>query len=760
MQAWQATVQDDRGNAVPNPVITVYEADGVTEASIFNEAGVALPNPLTGSLDGFVQFFAEPGEYKVDKGDGEVWDIDLGALELTRSLVTASSYSDAVEIAPSLPSAVLTISAVVGGKEVRWIRDVDGVCLGGGWSPAGKATQGHFGGDLQALLNYGGGEVSEDTVVSLLTAPQGAKLDGEAKVLTKASGSNLLDFMAGRHTVTDVEIDMRYDALALGGFPIRLRGNDNFLERITFRNYGSLGGEDGGAAVHLTSTSGLGRPARNLFRDLRIYGSPAADINIGWLAVNTDMSFFESIYSEGHINGIGYAHELKNDARHNVMSNLISNASQGGLVYGQQGGVGPSRNMAHGIVSKRTRRGYFLGACSYNVLCGMMFDAADPIAGGGAIRAVDYANASDKNATFGVLSTGGDVAVQHSSGSYNFTQVASYDEAAFATFTAGVGNVVEVAHTGEKTSILGQYTNAGTMQGASANVIYSPSTGEFFGSRSAFMHWKLGESGATRASPRQFVFENVQHVQMDLLTPGNNGDTVGLIHSTPTVSRQAALTHTKGSSNSGDYWLVRTGGANVLRVYNSALRAELDNSVDLGTSSVRFRDIYAANGTIQTSDAREKSEPLPVDDAVLDAWSDVQLVAFQWLASVTQKGDLARVHHGVIAQQVEAAFAARGLDARRYGLFCVDTWGDQYEPVFRMQDKVELVFVDIGEDGEPLPDGELRTVEVIKQVPVQVGDRLVKAAGERLGIRADQCLFVEASYQRRRMDRLEARLNS
>ena len=78
MQAWQATVQDDRGNAVPNPVLTVYEADGITEASIFNQDGTALPNPLTGSIDGFVQFWAHPGRYKIEGASGggrtEVWD--------------------------------------------------------------------------------------------------------------------------------------------------------------------------------------------------------------------------------------------------------------------------------------------------------------------------------------------------------------------------------------------------------------------------------------------------------------------------------------------------------------------------------------------------------------------------------------------------------------------------------------------------------------------------------------------------------------
>ena len=82
MQAWQATVQDDRGNALPNPVVTVYESDGVTLASIYNEDSSPKGNPFTGSIEGFVQFWAEPGEYKIEGASGagrtEVWTVTIG----------------------------------------------------------------------------------------------------------------------------------------------------------------------------------------------------------------------------------------------------------------------------------------------------------------------------------------------------------------------------------------------------------------------------------------------------------------------------------------------------------------------------------------------------------------------------------------------------------------------------------------------------------------------------------------------------------
>lgn len=85
MEAWQATVQDEAGNVVFNPQITVYESDGVTLASIYNEDGSPKDNPFTGTIEGFAQFWADPGVYKVRGANGgltELWEVDLGSAKL------------------------------------------------------------------------------------------------------------------------------------------------------------------------------------------------------------------------------------------------------------------------------------------------------------------------------------------------------------------------------------------------------------------------------------------------------------------------------------------------------------------------------------------------------------------------------------------------------------------------------------------------------------------------------------------------------
>jgi len=104
-----------------------------------------------------------------------------------------------------------------------------------------------------------------------------------------------------------------------------------------------------------------------------------------------------------------------------------------------------------------------------------------------------------------------------------------------------------------------------------------------------------------------------------------------------------------------------------------------DNSYDLGTSSFRWDDVFATNGTIQTSDRNEKQDI----EALSDAEQRVAVAAkgllrkFRWKDSVAEKGDEARIHFGIIAQDLQAAFEAEGLDAGRYAMFTSNTWTDE-----------------------------------------------------------------------------------
>ena len=100
-----------------------------------------------------------------------------------------------------------------------------------------------------------------------------------------------------------------------------------------------------------------------------------------------------------------------------------------------------------------------------------------------------------------------------------------------------------------------------------------------------------------------------------------------------------------------------------------------------GSPSIRWSVVYAQTGTINTSDARMKQQIRSLSDAEKAASVRIkgQLRAFKFNDAVVEKGDGARIHFGVVAQDVKAAFEAEGLVAEDYALLCYDQWEDQFD---------------------------------------------------------------------------------
>lgn len=223
-----------------------------------------------------------------------------------------------------------------------------------------------------------------------------------------------------------------------------------------------------------------------------------------------------------------------------------------------------------------------------------------------------------------------------------------------------------------------------------------------------------------------------------------------LLKNTSSDSRIAAYLCTE-SGTPGVWKAIPTFGTDrtfdsvtATRIYPTTyLYPTADNTVAVGTSAARFSLVFAATGTINTSDEREKTSVNSPDDALMRAWGKVGFKVFQFKDAVEKKGDNARIHVGVIAQEVKAAFESEGLDASRYGLFCHDTWEDEYEDV-TVVDQPEVT-----DD-----DGNITTPEVS-----HVEKRLVTAAGDRYGIRYEEALALECAYQRWRLAQIEARLS-
>lgn len=110
-----------------------------------------------------------------------------------------------------------------------------------------------------------------------------------------------------------------------------------------------------------------------------------------------------------------------------------------------------------------------------------------------------------------------------------------------------------------------------------------------------------------------------------------------------------------------------------------------DNSVNLGTASNRWKEVFAVNGTINTSDATQKQQirPLSVVEKTVATQLKTKLCTFKMNDSVAAKGENARIHVGIIAQDVAQVFVDNGLDANKYGLFCEDIWYEKDGEVYQ-----------------------------------------------------------------------------
>lgn len=113
-----------------------------------------------------------------------------------------------------------------------------------------------------------------------------------------------------------------------------------------------------------------------------------------------------------------------------------------------------------------------------------------------------------------------------------------------------------------------------------------------------------------------------------------------------------------------------------------------DNAKTLGGSGNRWSTVYAATGTINTSDAREKTPVEPMSSAEIEAAKGLarEIGTFRWLASIESKGDNARFHVGLTVQRAIEIMESHDLDPFSYGFMCFDEWeadedreaGDRY----------------------------------------------------------------------------------
>jgi hypothetical protein len=132
------------------------------------------------------------------------------------------------------------------------------------------------------------------------------------------------------------------------------------------------------------------------------------------------------------------------------------------------------------------------------------------------------------------------------------------------------------------------------------------------------------------------------------------------------------------SGSGGIYFNI--DGAARFQAYSSGFRPSADNAYSLGTASQRFSVVYAGTGTINTSDAREKTF-LTIEDAETSAALEIKanLRKFKFNDAIESKGDGARIHFGASAQQVGEILTSHGLTPEDYAFYCYDEWEERQD---------------------------------------------------------------------------------
>ncbi|WP_175839389.1 tail fiber domain-containing protein [Burkholderia anthina] len=106
------------------------------------------------------------------------------------------------------------------------------------------------------------------------------------------------------------------------------------------------------------------------------------------------------------------------------------------------------------------------------------------------------------------------------------------------------------------------------------------------------------------------------------------------------------------------------------------LSPQADGGGTVGSASRRVDTFYGKTGTINTSDARLKTEVQELSANELAAACALvrELGVFKFLDAVQAKGDGARLHAGMTVQRAMEVMTGSGLDPMAYGFICYDEW--------------------------------------------------------------------------------------
>ncbi len=539
---------------------------------------------------------------------------------------------------------------------------------------------------------------------------------------------NLINFYSSSNIhVSGLDIDQNKKLGSQKGHAFVLR--DTSYATVADMVVTGIGGEGTGVISYGTETSpgaGTYNKTRNVFyRDIHVKGNRDIEVNTnGAIIVDSLWSGMRGI----HARNIGqFPAEFKNDCRYGYLSDVLIENCRTGLYHGSVSADHPSYIASSNVVVQGADFGVFSGLGTYNAYSNIIVDfSGTSYPAPEALR-----HSGSRSSVFGLLTAGTTANARgvsyRSSAENNYTKInAQHESACVVQIEPGARrNVTEVAHAWNRSSLLNTNVVVGlnNVFGASTgdnNPIYSHALGEYLGNLSGSFKWYDSIPSATPQSSDLWRYgSSGKNSRLTLL--GDDGYAHGFGVATPSGRGDMIFNQSQGR------WQITTGGLTYYLQSNS-LYAGPDNTINLGTTSNRWATVYAGTGTINTSDAREKDWRGGLNEAEINVAKRLSKLIgiYKWKDAITQKGEDARLHAGVQAQDVITAFEAEGLDPFRYGVVCYDEWQETPEVKSPVHD----------ENGNET--GEFEITE-----PYQ-------AAGNRYGVRYDELwAFVAAGFEAR-----------
>jgi hypothetical protein len=171
-------------------------------------------------------------------------------------------------------------------------------------------------------------------------------------------------------------------------------------------------------------------------------------------------------------------------------------------------------------------------------------------------------------------------------------------------------------------------------------------------------------------SGRFIEFNTKHHSTGSIVTRGH----LGINQSSYNGTAHPYFSHNDGNCG---FALTYSGSSS----FNSMIPASTTGSstssnINLGHQYARWNGVYLKISPNVSSDREYKRDIEELSEAekrVAVACKGL-IRKYRMKDAYEKKGEDARLHIGIIAQDLQDAFTAEGLDAHRYGMFCSDTW--------------------------------------------------------------------------------------